>query len=264
VEHLPQGLGASSVEGGMHSLGARGARGEGVEAPLVEGADGVPDRLRGAPEASGYLRGRLTAGAGQKDLAAAHHEGIFGAQPCFQTFALPFGGFPDKDWRFHAHNYGSLHTTLSEDALERVRSYRDTESYRKALRKRAVWVEPLFGEAKEWHGARRFRLRGLEKVNSEDTGAVNNAYDLTENAENLKVALDLKALLIEDRYNVCMTRTTNEETRSNNERYTYANTTGARVLISIHMNGSSSSSADYTTTLFGKWRKDKAFANTVF
>jgi hypothetical protein len=30
-----------------------------------------------------------------------------------------------------------------------------------------VWVEPLFGEAKEWHGSRRFRLRGLEKVNSE-------------------------------------------------------------------------------------------------
>ncbi len=48
-----------------------------------------------------------------------------------------------------------------------MRAYRDTEAYRKALRKRAVWVEPLFGEAKEWHGSRRFRLRGLEKVNAE-------------------------------------------------------------------------------------------------
>ena len=37
----------------------------------------------------------------------------------------------------------------------------------KALRKRQVWVEPLFGEAKDWHGLRRFRLRGLDKVNSE-------------------------------------------------------------------------------------------------
>ncbi len=36
-----------------------------------------------------------------------------------------------------------------------------------AMRKRAVWVEPLFGEAKDWHGLRRFRLRGLAKVNSE-------------------------------------------------------------------------------------------------
>jgi hypothetical protein len=59
-------------------------------------------------------------------------------------------------------------TTISSgDALERVTAYRRTEPYRKALRKRAVWVEPLFGEAKEWHGSRRFRLRGLEKVNSE-------------------------------------------------------------------------------------------------
>ena len=35
------------------------------------------------------------------------------------------------------------------------------------MRKRAVWVEPLFGEAKDWHGLRRFRLRCLEKVNTE-------------------------------------------------------------------------------------------------
>jgi len=99
-----------------------------------------------------------------------------------------------------------------------------------------------------------------------DPGAVNNTYDglITEKAETLKVALDLKDLLIKDGYKVCMTRTTNEETLSNNERYTYANTTGARVLVSIHMNGSSSSTADYTTTLFGKWRKDKALANTMF
>ena len=57
--------------------------------------------------------------------------------------------------------------SLEEEYLERVRAYRATEAYRKALRKRSVWVEPLFGEAKEWHGLRRFRLRGLEKVNSE-------------------------------------------------------------------------------------------------
>ena len=35
------------------------------------------------------------------------------------------------------------------------------------MRKRAVWVEPLFAEAKDWHGSRRFRLRTLEKVNAE-------------------------------------------------------------------------------------------------
>jgi transposase len=54
---------------------------------------------------------------------------------------------------------------LDEPYLDRVRGYHATESYAKAMRKRKVWVEPLFAEAKEWHGLRRFRLRGLKKVN---------------------------------------------------------------------------------------------------
>jgi hypothetical protein len=33
------------------------------------------------------------------------------------------------------------------------------------MRKRKVWVEPLFAEAKEWHGLRRLRLRGLLNAN---------------------------------------------------------------------------------------------------
>jgi transposase len=51
--------------------------------------------------------------------------------------------------------------------LDRVRSYHQTAAYQKAMRKRSVWVEPLFGEAKGWHGLGRFRLRGLWKVNAE-------------------------------------------------------------------------------------------------
>jgi hypothetical protein len=54
-----------------------------------------------------------------------------------------------------------------ERYVDRVKSYRGTFAYEKALRKRRVWVEPLFGEAKDWHGMRRFRLRRLEKVNLE-------------------------------------------------------------------------------------------------
>jgi len=53
------------------------------------------------------------------------------------------------------------------DYLDRVRSYHATEEYKKAMRKRKVWIEPLFGEAKQWHGMRQFRLRGLKKVNME-------------------------------------------------------------------------------------------------
>ncbi len=55
--------------------------------------------------------------------------------------------------------------SLNEESLERVRSYHATEDYAKSMRKRKVWVEPLFAEAKDWHGLRRFRLRGAEKVN---------------------------------------------------------------------------------------------------
>lgn len=54
-----------------------------------------------------------------------------------------------------------------EHYVDKVKGYRGTFPYEKALRERRVWVEPLFAEAKDWHGLRRFRLRGLEKVNIE-------------------------------------------------------------------------------------------------
>jgi hypothetical protein len=60
-----------------------------------------------------------------------------------------------------------LQRSLYADYLDKVRTYHATEVYKKAMRKRQVWVEPLFAEAKVWHGLRRFRLRGLENVNIE-------------------------------------------------------------------------------------------------
>jgi len=66
------------------------------------------------------------------------------------------------------NNHGrNLTRSPEESYLERVRAYRETWPYQKALRKRKVWIEPLFAEAKEWHGVRRFRLRRLKKVNIE-------------------------------------------------------------------------------------------------
>ena len=118
-----------------------------------------------------------------------------------------------------------------------------------------------------------------------DTGAVYNANGIyiTEKAQVLKVAYILKGILQQDGYGVCMTRGgdpsnangprvkdpgddafADDATLSNNDRYTYANTTGAKVLVSIHMNGSTDPKVDYTTTLFGKWQKDKAFAYSIF
>lgn len=72
----------------------------------------------------------------------------------------------------------TVQRSLDEEYLDRVRGYHKTAAYKKAMRKRGVWVEPLFAEAKSWHGLRRFRLRGLMKVNGEAL--------LTASGQNLK------------------------------------------------------------------------------
>jgi transposase len=58
-----------------------------------------------------------------------------------------------------------IQRSVFQEFLDRAQAYRETEAYQKAMGKRKVWVEPLFGEAKQWHEARKFRLRRLEKVN---------------------------------------------------------------------------------------------------
>jgi transposase len=101
------------------------------------------------------------------------------------TELRPSGGNPEKRvWTYQApavacqacpvreHCTAStqgraLRRHFDEEYRARVRAYQGTPAYEKAMRKRAVWVEPLFGEAKDWHGLRRFRLRGLANVNIE-------------------------------------------------------------------------------------------------
>jgi len=61
----------------------------------------------------------------------------------------------------------AIRRSFFQEYLERAAEYRETDAYQKAMRKRQVWVEPLFGEAKEWHGMEKFRLRGHRKVNIE-------------------------------------------------------------------------------------------------
>src|SRR5918999_300377 len=63
------------------------------------------------------------------------------------------------------HHRRQVKRSIDEAYLERVRGYHPTEAYKKAMRKRRVWVEPLFAEAKAWHGLRRLRLRGLLNAN---------------------------------------------------------------------------------------------------
>jgi hypothetical protein len=51
--------------------------------------------------------------------------------------------------------------------IDFLRAYMQTDPYQKAIRKRKVWIEQRFAEGKLWHGMRRFRMRTLEKVNTE-------------------------------------------------------------------------------------------------
>jgi hypothetical protein len=64
-------------------------------------------------------------------------------------------------------NGRSLSRSPRDQYIDIVRTYEESEPYRKALRKHKVWIEPLFAEGKLWHGMRRFRTRTLEKVNTE-------------------------------------------------------------------------------------------------
>jgi len=61
----------------------------------------------------------------------------------------------------------TIFRSFFESYVDKVKGYRKLPAYDRALRKRKVWLEPLFGEAKVLHGLRRFRLRGLHKVNME-------------------------------------------------------------------------------------------------
>jgi transposase len=60
-----------------------------------------------------------------------------------------------------------LRRSFDEHYAERVRAHHKTEACKKAMRKRQVWIEPLFAEAKQWHGMERMRLRTLERANCE-------------------------------------------------------------------------------------------------
>ena len=62
-------------------------------------------------------------------------------------------------------------------------------------------------------------------------------------------------------YTVFMTRE-GDETLSNADRYNKCNSERAAILISIHHNGSTNSTVDYTTSLYGK-RADVALAEIV-
>jgi transposase len=85
----------------------------------------------------------------------------------YQAPATTCNACPLKPRCTDSANGRQIKRNFDEADLDKVRGYHATAAYQKAMRKRQVWVEPLFAEAKAWHGLRRFRLRGLSNVNIE-------------------------------------------------------------------------------------------------
>src|SRR5579884_846857 len=97
-----------------------------------------------------------------------------------------------------------------------------------------------------------------------DTGATMTGTKgtITEAQETLDIAQQLQSLL-NGTYKVVMTRTDNTTTLSNSQRAAICNAAGAAILVSIHLNGSSDHTVDYTLGLYGKKNKDQALASTI-
>jgi N-acetylmuramoyl-L-alanine amidase len=97
-----------------------------------------------------------------------------------------------------------------------------------------------------------------------DTGATMTGTKgmITEAQETLDIAQRLQTLL-GSTYGVVMTRTDNTTTLTNSQRATICNSAGASILVSIHLNGSSDHTVDYTLGLYGKKNKDEALATII-
>ena len=93
-----------------------------------------------------------------------------------------------------------------------------------------------------------------------DTGAVNGT--LYAKTVTLGIANRLKTLLEVDGATVYVTRDCDCD-KSNNDRYTLANSVSGNILVSIHLNGSTNSSKDGTQGLWGKKNKDQTFTKTI-
>jgi len=98
-----------------------------------------------------------------------------------------------------------------------------------------------------------------------DPGAVRmwGGVQLVEKEMNLYIAQQVEASLVAANYSVKLTRTDNATTLGNSARAEICNSVSARVVLSIHLNASTSDQADYFQAFYGKKLKDEAFARTI-
>jgi transposase len=88
-----------------------------------------------------------------------------GEQWLYRARASACNGCPVKEQCTTSEQGRLIRRSFHAEYLERVQGYQGTAAFKQAMRKRSIWVEGLFAEAKGWHGLQRFRLRGLVNVN---------------------------------------------------------------------------------------------------
>ena len=93
-----------------------------------------------------------------------------------------------------------------------------------------------------------------------DPGGLNGK--VVERELNLTVAQLAQKQLEAKGYQVFMTRTTNEQTRTNGDRYNFCNAKKATILVSVHHNFFEDDSVDYATALYFK-EVDKPLAQSI-
>jgi N-acetylmuramoyl-L-alanine amidase len=95
-----------------------------------------------------------------------------------------------------------------------------------------------------------------------DPGALSTDGTINERDINLVVANKVMQNLNKAGYQVYTTRTTNDVTMDNHDRYSYCNNLHSSILVSIHHNYFTDSTVDYDTTLFYK-DSDQALATSI-
>ena len=163
----------------IHPLGGQ------PEAPVFVGQNAAGSKQGGADEAMNYASARrvIKMAAEHAGLRKRIHPHLFRHTRAtelakrvtkhrdhahlYQARAEVCNACPVKSSCTESRKGRTILRPFDQAYIERVRLYHETVACRSAISKRKVWVEPLFAEAKTLHGLRRFRLRGIEKVNME-------------------------------------------------------------------------------------------------
>jgi hypothetical protein len=163
--HLrPKRVVADTTYGTAENIGTLEEAGIRAYVPLLDCEGRTPyfgsDRFTYEPASDAY---RCPAGQPLRRRKAKDTEGVV----VYRAEAATCNACTMKGACTASEHGRTVHRSFHAASLERVRGYHSTAAYAQAMRKRKVWPEPLFAEAKQWHGLRQFRWRGLQRVNME-------------------------------------------------------------------------------------------------